>query len=444
MSVTELLPLSWNQGFLRAWDQGDETGPFGPRYIIVSGWRLTGPVDPAVLQEALDEVVARHEALRTEIVRSGDGHQVVHPPCQVRLTVRDLPGDDRDRRAEELLNDAEAEPFPIKELPLIRAVLGRFDDEDSVLGLIAHHTAVDEWSMQLIMRDLTHGYAVRTGHRPPPLPEAPQYRDYVDWERAGAGHDDNERALAYWGDKLRGAQVLGTRTDHPRSAGLPKTTAWRRFSFPGELTVAVRDIVKETRSSPFMVLLAAYAVYLGRREGTADVVVPSFSSGRGPARFHDTVGSFFNYLPLRMNLEGCRTFRDVIACTRQTCVEAFAHDLPFGQILGVAPELMTPVTRDDCAVVAFQVFKSPLGGEGGRAGALAYSVIRRRQVSQWDGGDVPDGAMWHLEIDSSGDIVGSFAFNTNLYGEQRVDRMVEDFGELVERLTADLHGPLEL
>ncbi|MGN9846964.1 condensation domain-containing protein [Nonomuraea sp. H19] len=444
MSVTELLPLSWNQGFLRAWDQGDEAGPFGPRYIIVCGWRLTGPVDPAVLQEALDEVVARHEALRTEIVRSGDGHQVVHPPSQVRLTIRDLPGDDRDRRAEELLNDAEAEPFPIKELPLIRAVLGRFDDDDAVLGLIAHHTAVDEWSMQLIMRDLAYEYAVRTGHRPPSLPEVPQYRDYVDWERAGAGQGDNERSLSYWRDKLRGAQVLGTKTDHLRSAGLPKTTAWRRFSFPSTLTQAVKDIVKETRSSPFMVLLAAYAVYLGRREGTADVVVPSFSSGRGPARFHDTVGSFFNYLPLRMNLADCRTFRDVIACTRQTCVEAYAHDLPFGQVLGVAPELMTPVTRDDCAVVAFQVFKSPLGGERGSAGALQYSVLRRRQVSQWDGGDVPDGAMWHLEIDSIGDIVGSLAFNTNLYGEQTVDTMVEDFGELLKRLTADLHGQLEL
>ncbi|MEU9889555.1 condensation domain-containing protein [Sphaerisporangium sp. NPDC051011] len=444
MNVTELFPLSWNQGFLRAFDSGDEAGPFGPRYIIVCGWRLAGPVDPAVLQEALDEVVARHEALRTEIFRSGDGHQVVHPPSRVRLTVHELPGDDRDRRAEQLLTDAEAEPFPIKELPLIRAVLGRFDDDDAVLGLIAHHTAVDEWSMQLLMRDLAYGYAVRTGHRPSPLPEVPQYRDYVDWERAGAGQDDGERSLAYWRDNLRGAGMLGTRTDHLRSAGLPKTTAWQRFTFPKAVTEAVKDIVKETRSSPFMVLLAAYTVYVGRREGTGDVVVPSFSSGRGPARFHDTIGSFFNFLPFRVNLEACRSFRDVIVSTRQACVGAYAHDLPFGQILGVAPELMTPVMRDDAGVVAFQVFKSPLGGDRGSAGAFEYSVIRRRQVSQWDGGDVPDGAMWHLEIDSSGDIVGSFAFNTNLYGQQTVDGMVEDFGELLKRLTADLHGPLEL
>ncbi|GIH94852.1 condensation domain-containing protein [Planobispora siamensis] len=444
MSVTELLPLSWNQGFLRAWDQGDQTGPFGPRYIIVCGYRLTGSLDPAVLQETLDEVVARHEALRTEIVRDGDGHQVVHPPSRVRITVRDLPGDDRDRRAEELLNDAEAEPFPIRELPLIRAVLGRFDDEDAVLGLVAHHTAVDEWSIRLIMRDVAHGYAVRTGHRPPALPEVSQYRDYVDWERAGAGGDGNDKALAYWREKLAGAQVLGTVTDHLRSAGLPKTTAWRRFSLPGTLTGAVRDIVKETRSSPFMVLLAAYAVYLGRREGTDDVVVPSFSSGRGPARFHETVGSFFNYLPFRVNLEDCGTFRDVITRTRLTCVEAYANDLPFGQILGVAPELMTPVTKDDCAVVAFQVFKSPPGGERGRVGGLAYEVIHRRRLSQWDGGDVPDGGMWHLEIDSTGDIVGSFAFNTNLYAEQTVDRMIEDFGALLKELTSDPHGPLRL
>ncbi|MFC5827087.1 condensation domain-containing protein [Nonomuraea insulae] len=440
MSITGLLPLSWNQGFLRAFDQGDVAGPFGPRYVIVCGWRLSGPVDTGVLQEALDEVVARHEALRTEIVRSGDGHQIVHPPSRVRLTVRELPGDDRDRRAEELLNDAEAEAYPIRELPLVRAVLGRFGDDDSVLGLVAHHTAVDEWSMRLIMRDLAHGYAVRTGHRPPPLPEVPQYRDYVDWERTDDG--GGERSLAYWRDKLAGGQMLGTTTDHLRSAGLPKTTAWRRFTFPAAVTKAVKGIVKETRSSPFMVLLAAYAIYVGRREGTADVVVPSFSSGRGPARFHDTVGSFFNFLPLRMDLTDCRTYRDVIGFTRQTCVEAYANDLPFGQILGVAPELMASVSRDDSAAVAFQVFKSPLGGERGSAGALEYSVLHRRRLSQWDGGDVPDGAMWHLEIDPEGGIVGSFAFNTNLYTEQTVDAMIEEFGGLLEQLTADPHGPL--
>ncbi|MCG5216046.1 condensation domain-containing protein [Streptosporangium soli] len=458
MSVSEVpslrsdldrVPLSWNLAFLRGFDKGDEEGPFGPRYTIVCGWRLSGPLDAALLQEALDDVVVRHEALRTEIVREdgGGGHQRVVPPSPALLTVRDLsavPGDDRDRSAEELLNEVEAEPFPLSELPLVRAVVGRFDERDAVLVLIAHHIGADEWSMRLIMRDLAHAYAVRAGHDVPAPPKARQYRQYVEWEQTALTSPVTARSQEYWRNTLAGARVLGIKTDHPRSEGLPKATAWQRFRLPADLTLAVQRIGKETRSSPFMVLLAAYAVYLGQRAKTTDIVIPTFSSGRGDARFHDTVGSFFNFMPLRIDAAECGTFRDVVTRTRGTCVSAYAHDLPFAQVLGEAPELMLPAMEDDIALVVFQVFRSPLAGEPETAGDLNYSVIRRSLLSQPVGGDVPDGAMWHLEIDNTGELVGSMAFNSNLFDEETISDMVAGFSRTLRLVITDPDAPLEI
>ncbi|GII76256.1 hypothetical protein Sru01_12380 [Sphaerisporangium rufum] len=442
--VADRIPLSFNQEFLCNFDRGDGEGPFGPKYNIVCGWRLAGPVDAGTLRAALDDVVVRHEALRTLIVRDpGDRYQKVLPPSPATLQVRDLSGTapgERELRAEELLVEVESGEYGIDELPLVRAVLGRFDERDAVLILVAHHTAVDEWSMRLVMRDLAGFYAARTGY-PAELPPALQYREYAAWEQA-AGGGAGERPRAYWRDKLAGAGILALPTDHPRSAGLPKSTAWHRFWIPAELTTEVLRIGRGLRGSPFMVLLAAYATLLRRMTGITDVVVPTFTSGRGRPEFQDTVGSFFNFVPLRIDLTGCVTFRDVVARTRRTCVEAYSNDIPFAVVIGEAPELMLPSMADDRAACAFQVFRSPLATEE-RAGDLRYTEIRRRLMSQPVGGDIPDGAMWHLEIDASGDIVGTLGYNTNLFDEATIAGMAAGFHRVLGRAVTAPDEPLE-
>jgi len=152
------VPLSATQEFLRMFDQGDEIGPFSSHYNLVMGWRVRGNLDLATLQNAFDDVVARHDSLRATIVRGEDtGYQEISPPMGAQVTVVDITGDGaegRDRVAEEWLGDLEAAPYSVQELPHLRGVLGRFDDDDAVLALIAHHTASDGWSLQLIMRDI--------------------------------------------------------------------------------------------------------------------------------------------------------------------------------------------------------------------------------------------------------------------------------------------------
>ncbi|MEO3814694.1 condensation domain-containing protein [Sphaerisporangium sp. B11E5] len=443
--VTERVPLSFNQEFLVMFSSGEEEGPFGPQYNIVCGWRVGGLVDTAVLRDALGDLVVRHEALRTSIVNDPTGrYQQIFPPGSPELTVRDLRGvapADRDQAAGELVNEAEAGSYSIRDLPLLRAVFGRFDASDGVLVLIAHHTAVDEWSMRLLMRDLAALYAMRRGH-PVELPDARQYQEYARWQLTSAAEAPGTRARQYWREKLRGACITATTTDHRRSEHLPKTTSWHRFAIPAESTSAILKLSRETRSSPFMILFAAYSVLLHRMTGSTDIVVPTFSSGRAQARFHNTVGSFFNFMPLRTDIEGCETFRQVVERARVTCMEAYSHDIPFAHVLEEAPTLMSPLVEDDKAVCAFQVFRSPVPGDHEVVGDLEYSEIPRR-LDQPIGGDVPDGALWQMEIDSSGEIVATLGFNSNLFAERTFTGMAAEFRRILDEAVATPDAPLQ-
>src|SRR5580698_4383225 len=166
-------PLSFTQEWFLTMDKGDETGPFGSRYLIVMGLRITGPVDLAVLQGALDDVVARHELLRTLVVRDADPpYQLVLPPCQVPLEVRDLPavtGKSRDMVIQELIVEAQAGTISARQVPLLRARLCRFDDRDSALFVSVHHSVSDGWSVGVIVRDLGACYVARVSGTAPKL-----------------------------------------------------------------------------------------------------------------------------------------------------------------------------------------------------------------------------------------------------------------------------------
>jgi condensation enzyme len=438
-------PLSFNQDFLLLFDQGDDAGPFGPKYNLSFACRVTGPLRAPELRGALRDVVERHSALRTVIVREDPGYQKVLPAGPVSLIERDFSGTpeaERSLRAEKLILEVEAGSYPAT-LPLLRAVLGRFDDEDAVLVLIAHHTAADEWSMPLIVRDVAAFYAARVAGVAPDLPPAPQFVDYAAWDKERASGGAAQKSLAYWRQKLDGAQALPTRTDHLRSAGLPKATAWDRFTIPARLSHTVGEVSRTLRCSPFMVLLAAYKVYLHEQTGETDIVVMSFASGRGVGAYHETVGSFFNFIPLRTNLSGCTSFREVATRVRRTCLEAYRHEVPFLQLLGEAPDILAASTADDAANCAFQVFRSPLEAAF-EAGDVTFTHIRDRELEQNSGGDVPDGGMWHLELDLDGDMPGCFVYNTNLFTAEHVADIVSGYVDTLERTLNAVDSSLDI
>jgi condensation enzyme len=443
---SNLTPLSLNQEFLCGFDRGDDQGPFGPRFHIVHGWRLRGEVDLDTLRGALYDVVARHEALRTMIVRDEPvRYQKVFPPAAPEIEIRALPGTDpadRDREVEQLIIDVESSTISARTMPLLRAVLGRFDEQDSVLVLIFHHTATDGWSVRLIIRDLATCYAARRGFDVPALPEPSQYREFASWQRAAAANGELDASCEFWRDKLRGARIFSIPTDRPKSANLPESTSVYRFLLGAGLAAPALELSAAMRSTPFMVLMAAFKLLVHRLTGATDIVVPTFSPGRGHEQFQDTVGPFLNFLPLRTDIGGCRTFREVVNRIRATCLEAYSYDIPFGQIVAQAPGLMEPTLEDGRAACVIQVFPFPFLLDGTTVGDLAYTEFRRRLRSQPVGSDVPNGALWTLNLDPSGDIVASIQFNSNLFDEQTLIDMVSQFRSVLQETVTAPDEPL--
>lgn len=429
-------PLSFNQDFMVMFDQGDSAGPFGPRYHLTHGLRVRGRVDVNAMQGALDDVVARNEVLRTEVVRGEDRYAQIHPPSPTELVVQDLTGTDpadRDRRAEELLIEIEATEYDIQEARLIRAVLAKFADDDWVLVLIVHHSATDSWSMQLITKEIAEFYTARREERAHNLPEARQYREFAAWEQANTTEESLARSAAYWRKKLDGAQMPMMATDFPRSAGLPRNTSVERYLADSDLTTATQELARATRSSPFMVLLAAYNVLLRELSGRDDITVLTITSGRGQAQFEEMIGPFYNLVPLRTDLAGATSFREIIGRTRKTCLEAFSHPIPFAKVMAEAPHIADPWVGDTTAGIAFQVFQFPFVMADQQVSDLTCSEIRRRLLPAEVSTDIPDGALWTLDIDPArGEMIGQVQYNSDRYHASTIRDLLAQFLQVIK------------
>jgi hypothetical protein len=438
-------PLSANEEFMCGFDRGNDFGVFGPRAIVMAGWRMHGKLDLTTLRLALGDVVERHEALRTVIIRDKDDpHARVYPPSPAELSVVDLSsaaGDaDREHRAYEFLNvvDREARSDPAQR-PLLGAVLGRFDDDDAVLALVTHHTVSDAWSVHLIMHDIAICYATRRGLLLPGLPKVPQYGEYANWQRAR--HDESAVvSREYWRAKLAGGRFLTLPTDRARQLDVPPAYSVHRFLVDQQLTSATTLLAKSMHCSPFMVLYACFNLFLRRRTGVSDIVAPILTSGRTEPDFEQTVGLFFNFLPIRIDLSGCATFAELVKRTRATLLEAYSHELPFSEIaLQADPELMrAPIMNINGVTTGFEILQYPQAPESKLIGDVRYAALRRYLLSATDASEIPDGNLWGFDLDPAGDMVGVAKFNSLDFDEPTITAMIDEYREL---LRASLESP---
>jgi hypothetical protein len=439
-------PLSANEEFMCAFDRGDALGVFGPRGIVLAGWRIHGRLDMTTVQLALNDVVARHEVLRTTIIRDKDApHARVHPPSPVALTVVGLPSAagpaDRERLAHEFLDEVDRNGrLGATELPLLQATLARFDDDDAVLVLVTNHLASDGWSMHVIMRDFAICYATRRGLPAPELPEMRQYGEYACWQQEARHGGSAAIAREYWQEKLAGGNMLILPTDRPRRLDVPPVYSVYRFLFGRELAGATTSLAESMKSSPFMVLFACFNLFLHRRTGVSDVVSPIITSGRTEPGFEHTVGTLFNFLPIRTDLSGCVSFADLVRRTRASLLEAYSYELPFGEIIAQSePELMRgPIMNVSSVVTAFQISQFPpeMGAE--EFGDIRYTALRRRLNSDVDVSEIPDGNLWDFDLHPAGDVVGVVKFNSLDFDQSTIIAMVDEYRELLQ---ASLKSP---
>jgi non-ribosomal peptide synthetase component F len=194
-----------------------------------------------------------------------------------------------------------------------------------------------------------------------------------------------------------------------------------------------------------MVLAAAYSVLLRRRTGTTDVVFPTFSSGRYEERFADSVGPFFNFVPIRIDTGDCTTLADVLDRSRAACVGAYRNEIPFAHIAEDSPALLAPFADGFLAVVAFEVLQSafPLDGEDGEETAgPRFAEIRRRTLSQRVSSAIPDGGLWAMDVLPGGELAGSLKFDHNRFDERTARELVEQFRHLLAALSGAPQTPL--
>lgn len=438
---TDRIPLSGQQ---ELWCAGAESGAFGPRFIVTKALRITGPVDVAALRGALDDVVARHEVLRTVVVRDAEPpYQEVHPPAPVPLQVRDLPADgpeERDRIARELLTEVESSSLPVTELPLLRAVLGRFDERDWVLGLASHHTACDGWSLQLVTRDLAACYAARIEGRAADLPATRQYREYTRWQADAVSGAALERNLAFWRERLDGAPFFTLPTDRPVPPVHTRPYLARNFVIDAGVMAEVSGLARQTRSSRFMVMLAAFTVLAHRIGGSDDPVVNTIVHGRGRAEFHDTVGPFLNFLPLRTDLGGCESFREVLARTRTACLEAYTHEVPVQYVEEAVPSLMAPMADPRNCDFIFGFAESLQSFAGGgpaqdpfRISEASVGVRKAESVSE----QIPGGAAWNMGVNSTGEVSGALQYNPEEFDDRTAAEWVAEYVRIVTNAAGD-------
>lgn len=408
-------PLSSQQ---RLWWAHDPSAAFGPRFIIARSLRVSGPVDTAALQQALDDVAARHEILRTEVVLDAkDPYQRILRPAPVPLRVRALPDiadQVRDAYARELLIEAEQSSVDVAELPLLRADLCRFDDRDSVLTVTSHHTAGDAWSMHLIIRDLAACYTARAAGQVPALPPACQYREFAEWEDSLAARPTAHEARAYWREKLRGARFLALPVDHPGPQPLSSAYVSHHFTIDADIMTAVSDIARRAHATTFMVLLAAMDVLAYQVSGTTDPVIRNIATGRGERRFQDTVGVTLSFVPLRTDTSRCGSFRAIVESVRDTCVEASSHEIPLDIIAQEVPELTSSANDPRLALLLLGYYRQTKAIEEIGFADGSY-LVGTGEPADHESSRLAGGIVWSMHLLLSGKLKCRIEYNSGAF-----------------------------
>jgi hypothetical protein len=427
-------PLSDPQQLWHSGDLGEEAGFFSSRFIMVSAWRITGRVDVAALQQGLNDVVQRHEILRTVVVRDADPpYQQVHPAQPVDLSLRDLStatGTSRDASVEQLLTEAAQSTLSPRAVPLLRATLGTFDDLDSVLTLITHHTVCDEWSFQVIMRDLAACYAARIAGQQPELPKAQQYRDFTAWQQAGAAGPATAAARTYWRQRMQGARIFAVPTDRIVPQVRSRPCSARNFVLDADVMARLARFAESSRASIPMALLAAFNVLAHEISGMTDLAIDTLTTGRNDPRFHDSVGPLMNFLVYRTDLAGCVSFRDVVSRTRDSCLQAAAHEVPIQHIEREVPELMAPNEDPQKTNCIVGIFQPPFDAAASQIADGCHEICTRSPLTPVDVW-IPHGVAWSLHLPPSGELCAHVQFNLEELDESSVAGWVSSYQRIL-------------
>jgi amino acid adenylation domain-containing protein len=328
-------PLSLEQQRLWFFNQLE---PGSPLYNMPIASRLRGVLNPRALQQAMDAVVARHEALRTRFVGQEPAQTIEAPSSVPMLSIdlREFPATQREAEARRVLEAEAKRSFDLSRDLMVRAALVRMAEQEWVFLVLMHHIASDDWSWRVFCSEVVAAYDAIISNRKADLREpAIQYADFSVWQKDWLRGDVLEKQLAYWRKQLEGAPaVLELPTDHPRPASQTFRGACEWLKLPAALTEKINVLSQSGGFTPFMILLAAFQTLIHRYTGQEDIVVGSPVAGRTRASLEKVIGLFVNMLALRTKLDGNPSFFDLLHRTQTTVLEALAQqELPFEKLV---------------------------------------------------------------------------------------------------------------
>ncbi len=414
----------------------DQLHPGTPHYNYPSAVRLSGALDREALQYALSFIMARHEALRTRFVKvEGSPAQVIDEPQPVEMPLVDLtqiPRPAREAEAKRLIETEARRPFNLAQDRMLRALLVQLDPEEHLLMVTIHHIATDAWSMNIFFRELAACYAARVVRREPALPELPvQYPDFAVWQRDWLQGEVLQNQVAYWKKQLAGASVFdGLPMDRPR----PERPSFRggvhRQRLPARLAEALKQLSRQERVTPFksITYLAAFLALLHRYSRQEDIVVGCPMAGRNLVETELPIGFFVNTLPIRADLSGDPTFRDVLGRVRDAMFGAFAHqDLPFEKLV---EELHPERTASQVPLIQVMfVFQNAPGRTAELPGLVLEPVELNYDTAKFD-------LTLFLEERVNG-LAATWEYSADLFDSGTIERMSGHFANLLEAIVAD-------
>jgi len=424
-------PLSFAQQ--RLWFH-HQLEPNSGIYHIPTAARLRGPLHVQALSEALNAVVARHEALRTTFHLQGEEPvQAVAERGTVALPLLDLaglPDTEREGRLDDTLRAEARRPFDLSRDMMLRALLVRLAADDHVLLVTLHHIAADGWSLEVLTRELSELYSAHVEGRPAALPPLPiQYGDYAIWQRAELTSEAFRTQLAYWTAHLAGMPpTLQLPTARPRPSVQTYRGAQQTRVLSPTLGAGLDALSRRERVTLFITLLTAFLTLLQRYAGTDDVVVGTPVAGRRRVETEPLIGFFVNTLPLRTDLSGDPTFHEALARVRDVALGAFDHqDLPFDKLVEeLRPERSlswTPLVQ-----VMFTV-------DGERQAALELPGLAVNSLSI--DLDVAKFDLTAVVRDEPQGLRITLDYNADLYDEGMIRRMLGHYETLLQGVVAN-------
>jgi condensation domain-containing protein len=385
---------------------------------------LKGPLDLDALNRTLNEIVRRHETLRTNFVSiEGRPYQIVSRPQPLSLKEEDLCHcSEAERNAETLrvMQEEAKRPFDLTKDRLLRGSLLKLADDECILLLTMHHIISDAWSKGVLIREVSLLYTAFSGGSESPLEELPiQYRDFAQWQQKWLEEDFYERQLDYWRRQLAGAQpLLPLRTDYPHPVNQGFAGHSLPLSIPAQLSRELRRLSRQHGATLFMTLMSAFNVLLHHYTHCDELIVGTDVANRSVSEVEGLIGLFVNQVVLRTDMLGDLTFDGLLAGNREQSLNAFANQhVPFDRVIEALK-----VQRNLSHHVLFQVM---FGLQNAPMPELSLPGVTLR-ILTIDNNTSPFDLSLYV-MDTKPELTGSLRFKTGLFRRDTISRMLEQF-----------------